>query len=341
MNHSNIAISVLVFSGLSCGADWNPRLAAQYLDERQEAWLGWQPAASPDGACVSCHTGLTYLLVRPALREKLGEVEKTRFEEAILKRLRTNVGSKPDSVLKGVEVIFTALFLAREDGGQMSTLSMKGFDQLWGMQLTEGRGKGGWPWYKADLEPWETAGSFAYGAALAGLAIGLAPEDYQRDPTVRERISALAAYLATDWDRHSLHSRMATLWASSALPDLLPPARRAEVVQELLGKQESAGGWALDSLGPWEERAGAPVAKGSNAYATGFATYVLLKAGTPHDHPALVRASDWLKGNQDPVTGAWKAESMNKSYPAGSMESRFMQDAATSFAALALLERGD
>ena len=32
--------------------------------------------------------------------------------------------------------------------------------------------------------------------------------------------------------------------------------------------------------------------------------------------------------------------SMNKRYPEGSMESRFMQDAATAFASLALIEAG-
>ena len=44
--------------------------AAQYLDARQQAWFEWKPAiASGRGPCLSCHTGMTYLLARPALRE--------------------------------------------------------------------------------------------------------------------------------------------------------------------------------------------------------------------------------------------------------------------------------
>jgi hypothetical protein len=46
----------------------------------------------------------------------------------------------------------------------------------------------------------------------------------------------------------------------------------------------------------------------------------------------------WLAARQDPTTGAWPDVSMNKRRPAGSMEAQFMQDAATAFAAMALLE---
>jgi hypothetical protein len=56
--------------------------------------------------------------------------------------------------------------------------------------------------------------------------------------------------------------------------------------------------------------------------------------------PRLARALLWLTGHQDRDTGAWPALSMNKRYPAGSMESFFMQDAATAFASLALIEAG-
>jgi hypothetical protein len=41
--------------------------------------------------------------------------------------------------------------------------------------------------------------------------------------------------------------------------------------------------------------------------------------------------------HQDRESGYWAADSMNKQYEADSMPSRFMQDAATAFAALGLL----
>jgi hypothetical protein len=53
-----------------------------------------------------------------------------------------------------------------------------------------------------------------------------------------------------------------------------------------------------------------------------------------------MRALAWLRSHQDTKTGAWPAQSMNKRRPAESMEALFMQDAATAFASLALIEGG-
>ena len=84
----------------------------------------------------------------------------------------------------------------------------------------------------------------------------------------------------------------------------------------------------------------APPSSGTNAYATAFTTVALLRGGVPASDPKLTRALSWLQTHQDPTTGTWAAVSMNKRYPEGSMESRFMQDAATAFASLALIEAG-
>ena len=86
--------------------------------------------------------------------------------------------------------------------------------------------------------------------------------------------------------------------------------------------------------------ADAPLAPGSNAHATAFTTFALLRGALPRQIPRLVKALNWLQSHQDATTGAWAAMSMNKRYPEGSMESRFMQDAATAFASLALIEAG-
>jgi hypothetical protein len=45
----------------------------------------------------------------------------------------------------------------------------------------------------------------------------------------------------------------------------------------------------------------------------------------------------WLGARQDAATGAWLSTSMNKQFPADSMMIHFMTDAATAYAALALL----
>ena len=84
-------------------ADWSPQAAARYLDERQKQWFEWKPAASANGPCVSCHTGMPYLLARPVLRRALKEDQPTVYERGLMDRLRANVGSKPPGGLQDVE----------------------------------------------------------------------------------------------------------------------------------------------------------------------------------------------------------------------------------------------
>jgi squalene-hopene/tetraprenyl-beta-curcumene cyclase len=319
-------------------ADWSPEAAARYLDERQKQWFEWKPAASADGPCVSCHTGLTYLLARPALRRVLKETQPTSYEVGLLNRLRAKAGAKPPGALQEVETIFTAMFLARQDDrGAMNVDTQKAFEQLWALQQGEGPAKGAWKWYAANLDPWEHSGSSYFGASLAMLALGSTPTEYQQRSETRERAAALTTYLSTSSER-PLHDRLALLWASSTRPSAVPQELRTSLVAEVFAKQEADGGWTLASLGPWTPHPDAPPAVGSDAYATSFTAFALGKAGIPASHPGLARALTWLRSHQDPKTGAWSAVSMNKRRPAGSMESLFMQDAATAFAALALIE---
>src|SRR5579883_967621 len=70
-------------------ADWNPRAAADYMDARQKLWFEWPRATRSGAACVSCHTGLTYILARPELRHALGETSATEFEQGYSKTMRS------------------------------------------------------------------------------------------------------------------------------------------------------------------------------------------------------------------------------------------------------------
>ena len=318
-------------STLAGAADWNPKLAAQYLDARQKEWFAWPRAASADGPCVSCHTGLPYLLARPALRRVLGEKDPTVYETGLLNRLRAKAGEKPAGPLQGVETIFAALLLARQDAAGPAT--GRSFDQLASLQVHDGRLAGAWPWYNANLDPWETPPSFFYGAALAGLALSSAPDEIRSSAATGQQIRALKEYFDARLPDQPLHSRLALLWASTKLPSLLARDARQSLIDEILRKQQPDGAWSIESLGPWPAHPDAPPSTGGNAYATAFTTYVLQQAGV-----ASPRALQWLASHQDRETGAWPAVSMNKHYPAGSMEEKFVQDAATAFAALALLE---
>jgi len=320
-------------------ADWNPALAARYLDARQKEWFAWKTAQSADGPCVSCHTGMTYLLARPVLRRALHETEPTAFEVGLLDRLRTKMGKPAEGTLGTVEAVLGAMFFSRDDARDaMSSHTRQAFDRLWELQDGQGPAKGGWQWYEARLDPWENPESGYYGAALAALALGQAPDAYREDPAVRSHAASLVAYLARPESPPRLHDRLALLWASTAMPAVLSDASRRALIAETFERQQPDGGWTTAGLGPWMAHPDAPPSSGSDAYATAYTAFVLQRAGVAASDPGLAKALGWLRSRQDPSTGAWPAVSMNKRYPDGSMQSLFMQDAATALAAATLVE---
>jgi hypothetical protein len=111
-------------------------------------------------------------------------------------------------------------------------------------------GRGAWKWYQVDLDPWETADSLYYGASLAALSVGMAPAEYRHRPHVRPNIDRLVQYLQEGMPRQPLHNRVALLWASSKLPELLSASTRQALIEEIFRGQAADGGWAIQSLGP-------------------------------------------------------------------------------------------
>jgi len=344
------AVLVLAVMPAFC-ADWNPRLAAQYLDSRQQQWFAWPPATASGVPCVSCHTGLPYLLARPALRQALGETAPTLYEAVLLDGLRATVvktdandlfqgvkGHLADQVF-GAQVVLSTLLLAFDDAprGVLSPEGEKAFERMWSAQIRDGRDKGSWNWSDFNLDPWETPNAAYYGAALAALATGIAPAHYQARPEIQQNIAALVAYLRSEAQAEPLHNRLVLLWASAKLDHLLPPAERQVVLEDVWRKQQPDGRWTLESLGPWRGHADAPPAGGSDSYATGLVAFTVQQAGVLRSDPRMSRALGWLEAHQDHQSGYWAAESMNKRHKAGTMPALFMRDAATGFATLALL----
>ncbi len=118
-----LVVLLLVAAIPGLGGDWSPRAAAGYLDSREKAWFEWPVTKAPGGPCVSCHTNMTYLLARPALRRALGEAHPSTYENGLRDALRTRVDRNDGTKLLpafskephasealGVEAIFAARF---------------------------------------------------------------------------------------------------------------------------------------------------------------------------------------------------------------------------------------
>ncbi len=337
----SVLMALTALPGLA--GDWSPKLAAQYLDSRQKEWFAW-PAANRSGSpCISCHTGVTYMLARPALRRVLGELQPTTYETGLLDALRARVSFGLEEALKavkepvasqavGVEAICAALFLGNE-----KPAAQQAWDRLWSLQIHEGAAKGSWPWFDFDTDPYETPDSGFFGVSLAALAISATPSEYQARPEIKGHIAELAAYVRTAMPAQPLHNRLLLLWAAAKLLPAAAEEARQAIIDETLEKQQPDGSWTVAALGPWKERPAAPPITSASAYATAVAAFVLEQAGVPRSDPRLKKALDWLRAKQDPQFGYWAADSMNKRREPGSMPEGFMRDAATAFAVLALI----
>ena len=188
-------------------AEWDQAAAADYLDRRQVWWRTWPNAARDHGtSCVSCHTTLPYALARSALRSPLGETGPTIPEANLLadvsKRVALwnevdpyypdqTVGLPKTSESRGTEAILNALILSSRDAreGQLASETRQAFENLWKLQFTRGEGAGGWAWLYFGLAPWESEGAAYFGAALAAVAVGVAPNDYATSTGIQEHVA--------------------------------------------------------------------------------------------------------------------------------------------------------
>jgi len=91
-------------------------------------------------------------------------------------------------------------------------------------------------------------------------------------------------------------------------------------------------------LGKWKRADGTPQELQSDGLATGLIVFVLPQAGVSRDSVQLKQGRAWLIQNQNKPEGLWLASSVNKRREPSSNVGRFMTDAATAFAVLALTE---
>ena len=338
---------------------WNARGAAAYLDKRMSWWLTWPTAARDHGtACVSCHTAVPYALARPALRAALGESTQSDPERKLIDNVIKRVwlwkevdpfypdqtrGLPKTSESRGTEAVLNALILSQRDAesGTLSDDTKQAFTNLWALQFKNGDQKGAWAWLNFHNEPWEANASPYLGAALAAIAVGAAPGGYASSPEIQDRLNLLRDYLQRGADSAHLLNRAMVLWASGQLPTLLAPAQRQSIVDAIAAQQQPDGGWSSAALGPWKRSDGTALDAKSDGYATGLVLLALQRAGIPRADVRVSKGIDWLIHNQDGATGMWTASSLNKSRDPSTDIGKFMSDAATAYAVLALTQTSD
>jgi len=353
----------------SASTAWDPKAAASYLDQRAAWWITWKNAERDHGTfCVSCHTAVPYLLARPALHKVLGEQTSTENErvifENVAKRVRMwkeilppyndkDYGANKELESRATEAVLLAFIFANHDAptGKLSDDTRAAFDHLWALQQADGPNKGAWLWQMFDLNPWEGSISAYHGATLAAVAVGVAPENYRATPEIQKNIAALRDYLDREYSAQPLLNRATLLWASTKVPGLIAPERQKSIIEELSRTQKEDGGWSLFPMaktwrdwspsaitGTWKRKDQSLQDLNSDGYATALAVFVLQQTGISHDDARIRRGRAWLLQRQNKAEGFWYTSSINKRRDPASNVGRFMSDAATAYAVMALTD---
>lgn len=350
---SVLTLVAATHAAVSDSPSWNANQAAAYLDGRAEWWSTWQNAARDhDTFCVSCHTAAPYAIGRPALRSMLKEAgpspQERRLHENVTRRVKLwnevapfyadqTRGIPKTSESRGTEAVLNALVLATRDAesGSLSPETRLAFTNMWALQMLAGELKGGWAWLNFHYEPWEASASPYFGASLAAIAIGSAP-GYAASPEAKDGIARLREYLGKGAAGQSLFNQLMIVWASSKLEGVLTSEQRESITRAALSAQLPDGGWNLPSLGSWKRVDNTAIDARSDGFATALVVLSLQQSGVAAANTALDRGLGWLGANQDRTTGRWIGISLNKQRDPNSDPGRFMSDAATAYAVLAL-----
>ena len=334
-----------------------------YLDTRQDEWSEFEPAHRGKDAdqtsCVSCHTGLSYALARPALRRFNDKPDAAASENRILDavtlrvkhwdeldtprfRLMYDHDDRKKVESRGTEAVLDALILARHDAAEgrtkPSAATESALNHLWQTQVREGAAAGSWVWLNFGLEPWEASGSSPFGAALAAIAAGSAPSYLNRtDDFAKKGVQAVRDYLRRRFPDESLYNRVWILEAAANLDGILTSEQKRKALDDLVKLQREDGGWSLASLGNFKRVDGSTQSEDSDGYATGLATHALIRGGSTAATPEVAKGLAWLRSNQQ-ADGAWPGRSVNKNRDPASFAGKLMTDAATAIASQTLIE---
>jgi squalene-hopene/tetraprenyl-beta-curcumene cyclase len=342
---------------------WDPRKAADYLDRREVWWQYW-PAAqmSHKTTCISCHTVVPYAIVRSSLGRELFEPGMPAPQKVLMASVETRVDNwsemppfYSDSVYgpgktaesRATEAVLNAVILASYDAqhGHLRSITRTAFDEAWALQEETGENVGGWKWQNFHLAPFESVESGYLGAALLMLEIDRAPDGYASEAQIQEHLIQLRNYLRIHYARQPLLNQIYILWLSSMEPGLLTVDERTLLLNAVRSHQQPDGGWTLSSLDPQGGKSRLARLKHrfiefanpveSDGYATGLVVMALEAIGMRRDERTLGGGLDWLDRHQE-SDGSWQAYSLNGWPDPKSDVGRFMRDAATAYAVMAL-----
>jgi squalene-hopene/tetraprenyl-beta-curcumene cyclase len=292
--------------------------AGAFMDEAALAWTRKRN-------CGSCHTNYIYLWARPSLKEAPTAAEKE--VRAYFEKRATNWDT--DKPRFDAEVVCTATTLALHDAattGKLHPTTKLALDRMWTLQ----RKDGAWNWLKCGWPPMEHDDYF--GATMAAVGVGNAPEGYASGDSAKEGVAKLKKYFA-DHPAPDLHHKAMLLWASQKLDGLMTKKEQQATIEQLLAAQRPDGGWALASLGTYKrhDKTDNPKDGPSDGYGTGLVIHVLRQAGVPAKDERIQAGVAWLKANQR-ESGRWFTRSLSND------EHHYIAHAGTSYAVLALRE---
>jgi squalene-hopene/tetraprenyl-beta-curcumene cyclase len=299
--------------------EFSMQQAVRFLDS---ASLTWQKQRK----CFACHSNYAFLMARPAVSHEVTAHKQIREAAEYLATHSRKTG------YQATEAVMVASVLAQNDAattGRLHAATRQALDQMWEHQ----RQDGGWNWLDDNEPPSEIEEH--YGATMAAIGAGIAPDDYSRTPKAETGLEKIREYL-TNNPPANMHNRAMKMLASLYVDGIMTKSQRERVVASLFALQKSDGGWNLATLGKnWKRADGsAQDYDTSDGYGTGFVIYVLRTAGVPADDPRIQKGVRWLKTNQR-ASGRWFTRSMDKD------SRQFITHSGTAYAILALAACGE
>jgi hypothetical protein len=332
---------------------WSEPAAAKYLDEREVWWQSWPRAQKDHGTvCISCHTTVPYAMARPALRPAMHESGAAGPEKVLLDSVERRVdrwgvmvpfysdaedGAGKTAESHSTEAVMNAVILTGHDGreGEMRPVTRTALDEAWALQLQTGEDAGGWIWQDFHLSPWESHESSYQGAAMLMLNLGAAPDIFARTPEDKRHLELLEGYLKKHYAAQPMLNQVYVYWAAADSPALLSGSERAGLLAKLLALQQPDGGWRLSSLDMRKRLDKTAQPSVSDGLATALVALALEANAAGRKDASLAWGLAWLEKNQG-KDGRWQAYSLNKERDPESNIGKFMSDAATGYAVLAL-----